>query len=183
MFRTVLQSSIALLLLFSSSTNCLADLTGDQIFSVFEAPIFAPGENLWDDFGGATTLDPLAAIVGPGVEYFVDLGGTPFLADVGADSIEFGFDFPASTLIGDDILLSFTSLDGGNPIDGVAIESSDFDIVQLGFTSDSISIVIPDQGYDVDNPRLNLSISFVPEPSSATVIGLAFVALVARRRR
>ena len=170
----------AMALAVACPSTLLADFTGDEIFGVLEAPFAVPGDNLWDGVGGATTAEPVSAIVGDDVEFFVALGGDLF-ADFSADEIEFGIDFDGP--IGDELIMEFTDLNGSGDIVDVSILSSDFDGVSVGFTADSITINVPDQA--VSNSRLVLGVSFsaIPEPGTSAVLLAATAAMIVRRRR
>ena len=159
-----------------------ADFTGDDIFGVFEAPTVFPGDNLWDGTGGATTSDPIVATVGAGDEYSVTFGAT-FFADFSADELVFGIDTVTPTVIGDNLILDFTDLNGSGDIIDVDVLGSDFVDVELNFGADSLSVFIPDQV--ADNPILNLGFTFsssIPEPGSASIL-LAIGAYIFSSRR
>ncbi len=173
--------------------NAKASLVGDEVFSVMEVP-FLPGENLWDGNSGLMIGDPIAAIVGAGVEYSVTFAFT-FEADLDDSSLVLTIDPNNSNLltITDDLNYSFTDLDWvgtpGHIVDVVMVQN-DFSGVTFGFGPDSINVFIPDQvvntvssvSFDIIAQHDNV----VPEPSSLLVwslIGLTLGGFAWRHRR
>ncbi|MDX2039591.1 MAG: PEP-CTERM sorting domain-containing protein [Isosphaeraceae bacterium] len=174
---------VGLVLLGLAGSAQASTLIGDTVSAFVEAPSVFPGNNLFNSSGS-----PASAVVGPGVEFSVTIGGT-ISADFGASSLVIGLTGPFPS-IGDDLIFTFSDLDfdTGAAIAGVSLSSSDLSGVSIGFTADSIIVKIPDQRVPLSFNAVRLDITpaaLVPEPATIGLSAFGALALVglARSRR
>lgn len=160
-------------------------LVGDTVQSVFQAPSLNPGDNLWDNVGGATTAIPIPAVVGAGLEY--SLNGV-ITADFWANTLSIRIN--GTGVIGDSLVYDFTDLDWTDivgVISNVSITHNDFAGLTFSFGPDSLHVEIPNQQFS--NSRVDFLFeagpgSEVPESSSIAglILGLGGLAAYAHRR-
>ncbi|MDX2039592.1 MAG: PEP-CTERM sorting domain-containing protein [Isosphaeraceae bacterium] len=181
--RTAFVGLVGLVVLGLAGSAQASTLVGDTVSAFFEAPNELPGLNLFNFTGS-----PESAVVGPGVEFSVALNAI-FSADIAASSITLGITGIFGE-IGDSLIYTFTDLDfdTGATIAGVSISSTDFSGVTFGFTADSITVNIPNQGLPLNFQSVVLDItptSVVPEPATIGLSAFGALALVglARSRR
>jgi hypothetical protein len=133
---------------------------------------------------------PIAAVVGPGVEYSVTYNAT-FYADFGPDTLSLGIT-GVFTNIGSNLVYDFTNLNWtaiAANIGNVSLTHSDFSDVTFSFGPDSIHVEIPEQALPHQLQTVDFLItptSAVPEPSSLALLGVSGIGLVIsayRRRR
>lgn len=164
-------------------------LIGDTVQSVFQAPGFFPGENLWDGGGGANSATPIAAVVSGGVEYSVKLGAV-LSANFGANDLSISISGVSIDPIGAKLVFDFTDVDwtdSAADIGGFDMVHSDFAGVIHSFGPHSLHVEIPDQSIPFDTSTVDFAlISAVPEASTVAgtiaVIGCVAGAQIFRRR-
>lgn len=130
---------------------------------------------------------PETATVGAGLEFHFFPSGNPLLdADFGATTIDIAFTTDSGVSPANFAGVVFDDVSGTIPeIIGVSLLSTSdpqFDASRIAFGSDEIALNF--QGLaDVSHDTLALSVTFVPEPSTAALLaaGLAAVGFHARR--
>lgn len=173
-------ATMATLIALHGAIDARADLLGDTISGVLEAPNVIPGDNLFDNGIDGGGIAPVTAVVGAGAEFeFAPIPGGLVCADFHASTLDIVFDFDG--FIGDVLVWTFTGIDGPDDIARVTILSSSFEAFpEVSFDANSITITTPNQV--LDSPSATFNIEFVPAPSTVLLVASGAMLGVRRRR-